>query len=69
MLLRRLLGWLDDRVGGARFGSKALEKVFPNHWTFLLGEIALYCFIILVLTGAQFYLSSRWVYYESGATR
>src|SRR5690606_1610708 len=51
MLLRRLLGWLDDRVGGARFGSKALEKVFPNHWTFLLGEIALYCFVILVLTG------------------
>jgi ubiquinol-cytochrome c reductase cytochrome b subunit len=51
MLLRRLLRWFDDRVGGARFGSKALEKVFPNHWTFLLGEISLYCFIVLVLTG------------------
>jgi ubiquinol-cytochrome c reductase cytochrome b subunit len=51
MLLRRLLRWFDDRVGGARFGSKALEKVFPNHWTFLLGEISLYCFVVLVLTG------------------
>ncbi len=68
MLLRRLLGWLDDRVGGARFGSKALEKVFPNHWTFLLGEIALYCFVILVLTGVYltffFEPSTREVVYD-----
>lgn len=68
MLLRRLLSWLDDRVGGARFGSKALEKVFPNHWTFLLGEIALFCFIVLVLTGTYltffFEPSSREVLYH-----
>ena len=68
MLLRRLLGWFDDRVGGARFGSKALQKVFPNHWSFLLGEVALYCFIILVLTGVYltffFEPSSREVLYQ-----
>ena len=68
MLLRRLLGWFDDRVGGARFGSKALQKVFPNHWSFLLGEVALYCFIILVLTGIYltffFEPSSREVLYQ-----
>ena len=29
----------------------ALRKVFPDHWTFLFGEIALFCFIILVATG------------------
>ena len=28
-----------------------LRKVYPDHWTFLLGEIALYSFIILLLTG------------------
>src|SRR5690606_11429209 len=66
--LRRLLGWLDDRTGSARFGTKALEKVFPNHWTFLLGEIALYCFVVLVLTGLYltffFEPSNREVLYD-----
>jgi ubiquinol-cytochrome c reductase cytochrome b subunit len=28
-----------------------MRYVFPDHWTFLLGEIALYCFVILVMTG------------------
>ncbi|WP_319433327.1 cytochrome bc complex cytochrome b subunit [Mycobacterium sp. RTGN5] len=32
-----------------------LNKVFPTHWSFLLGEIALYSFIVLLLTGV--YLS------------
>src|SRR5207249_12251924 len=29
----------------------ALRKVFPDHWTFLLGEVALFCFVILLATG------------------
>ena len=28
-----------------------MRKIFPDHWSFLLGEIALYSFIILLLTG------------------
>lgn len=28
-----------------------LEKVFPDHWSFLLGEIALFCFVVLLVTG------------------
>lgn len=51
MILRRVLGWADDRTGMARFSRAAVNKVFPNHWSFLLGEIALYCFIILIATG------------------
>jgi ubiquinol-cytochrome c reductase cytochrome b subunit len=47
----RTLGWLDDRTGVARFARAAMRKVFPDHWTFLLGELALFCFVILVLTG------------------
>jgi quinol---cytochrome-c reductase cytochrome b subunit len=43
--------WLDDRFRGARGVRTFARKVFPDHWTFLLGEIALYSFIILLLTG------------------
>ena len=43
--------WLDERVGLAKLGKNNLRKVFPDHWSFLLGEIALYSFIILLLTG------------------
>ncbi|WP_336210669.1 cytochrome bc1 complex cytochrome b subunit [Nonomuraea sp. LPB2021202275-12-8] len=43
--------FLDDRIGGANFLKRNLRKVFPDHWSFLLGEIALYSFIILLLTG------------------
>src|SRR5579884_2541798 len=41
----------DDRLGAAGFASNSLRKLFPDHWSFLLGEIALYSFIILLLTG------------------
>jgi ubiquinol-cytochrome c reductase cytochrome b subunit len=51
MATRRLVRWLDQRTGAASTTAKALEKVFPNHWSFLLGEVALYSFLILVLTG------------------
>ncbi|HEX4657496.1 MAG TPA: cytochrome b, partial [Streptosporangiaceae bacterium] len=43
--------WLDDRFHGARGFRVLFRKIFPDHWTFLLGEIALYSFIILLLTG------------------
>ncbi|WP_133998974.1 MULTISPECIES: cytochrome bc complex cytochrome b subunit [Kribbella] len=43
--------WVDDRLGIAKIGKKNLRKVFPDHWSFMLGEIALYSFIILILTG------------------
>jgi ubiquinol-cytochrome c reductase cytochrome b subunit len=43
--------WLDDRFHGARGVRVFLRKIFPDHWSFLLGEIILYSFIILLLTG------------------
>jgi quinol---cytochrome-c reductase cytochrome b subunit len=42
---------LDERTGGAPLVKKALRYVFPDHWSFLLGEVALYCFVLLVATG------------------
>jgi ubiquinol-cytochrome c reductase cytochrome b subunit len=44
-------GWLDDRFGGARGLRVLMRKVFPDHWSFMLGEIALWSFVILLLTG------------------
>ena len=44
-------GWFDDRAPVSGFAKKALRKAFPDHWSFLLGEVALYSFIILLLTG------------------
>ena len=43
--------WFDDRLAGSKYIKKTLNKVFPDHWSFMLGEIALYSFIILLLTG------------------
>src|SRR3712207_2471833 len=42
---------VDDRLIVAGPLRRTLNKVFPDHWSFLLGEIALYSFIILLLTG------------------
>ncbi|MFN2590285.1 MAG: cytochrome bc complex cytochrome b subunit [Actinomycetota bacterium] len=51
MIVRRVVRWFDDRLAATSFARGALNKVFPDHWSFMLGEIALYCFVILVLTG------------------
>ena len=41
----------DQRLGGAGFIRRNLNKIFPDHWSFMLGEIALYSFIVILLTG------------------
>jgi ubiquinol-cytochrome c reductase cytochrome b subunit len=51
VIVKRLARWIDERLGAARFVRTTLNKVFPDHWSFMLGEIALYCFAILLLTG------------------
>ena len=50
-MIKRITQWVDDRLGASNFAREALNKVFPDHWSFLLGEIALYSFVVLVLTG------------------
>src|SRR4051794_28379013 len=47
----RIPKWFDDRLGISHFTRTALDKIFPDHWSFMIGEIALYCFAILLLTG------------------
>ncbi len=55
MLIRRVLNVLDDRLGTNSFARSALNKVFPDHWSFLLGEVVMYCLVMLIATGT--YLS------------
>jgi len=46
-----VVSWVDDRTGIATVSKKQIRKVFPDHWSFMLGEIALWSFVILLLTG------------------
>jgi ubiquinol-cytochrome c reductase cytochrome b subunit len=50
-LTRRSVRWLDQRTASAPLLRKALRYLFPDHWSFLLGEVALYAFVVLVATG------------------
>jgi ubiquinol-cytochrome c reductase cytochrome b subunit len=45
------VAFVDERLGAAGPLHKALRYVFPEHWSFLLGEMALYAFVVLLLTG------------------
>jgi ubiquinol-cytochrome c reductase cytochrome b subunit len=59
---------LDERFLLAPWLRRTLHKVFPDHWSFLLGEIALYSFVVLLLSGTYltffFDASMREVIYE-----
>ena len=43
--------YVDERTGAAGWVKKSLNKVFPDHWSFMLGEVCMYSFIILLLSG------------------
>ncbi|MFE7245077.1 cytochrome bc complex cytochrome b subunit [Streptomyces sp. NPDC057580] len=64
----RLADALDKRLGIYRLGGKYIRKVFPDHWSFMLGEVALYSFITLLLTGVYltlfFHPSAQDVVYD-----
>ena len=43
--------FVDERLGISPLVRAAMKYIFPDHWSFLLGEIALYSFVALVVTG------------------
>src|SRR3954466_7724553 len=59
---------VDERFLIAPWLRRTLHKVFPDHWSFLLGEIALYSFVVLLLSGTYLTLffdaSMREVVYD-----
>jgi quinol-cytochrome oxidoreductase complex cytochrome b subunit len=42
---------IDSRYHPSAAVRRQLNKVFPTHWSFLLGEIAMYSFVVLLITG------------------
>ena len=50
-MIRRFVRFIDSRSGAAPFIKGTLRYLFPDHWSFLLGEVALYAFVVLVATG------------------
>ncbi|MQS07130.1 cytochrome bc1 complex cytochrome b subunit [Streptomyces alkaliphilus] len=47
----KVADWADGRLGVYTVAKSNMRKIFPDHWSFLLGEICLYAFVILLLTG------------------
>lgn len=43
--------WVDGRLGVYNLIRAGRRKAFPDHWSFLLGEICLYSFVVLIVTG------------------
>jgi len=43
--------YLEDRTSISGAVKEFGRKIFPDHWSFLLGEIALYSFIVILLSG------------------
>ncbi|MET8686899.1 cytochrome bc complex cytochrome b subunit [Streptomyces sp. NPDC004732] len=47
----RVADWADGRLGINSLAKSQMRKIFPDHWSFMFGEICLYSFIIIILTG------------------
>ncbi|MFF1294497.1 MULTISPECIES: cytochrome bc complex cytochrome b subunit [unclassified Streptomyces] len=47
----RIADWTDGRLGLYGMAKANMRKVFPDHWSFMLGEICLYSFLVIILTG------------------
>ena len=66
--VQKLFWGVNDRLGSTEFLDRNIRKAFPKHWSFLLGEIALYSFVVLVLTGVYltlfFHPSGREIVYD-----
>jgi ubiquinol-cytochrome c reductase cytochrome b subunit len=67
---QQALDWVDDRLGSSSWLRSAMDKIFPDHWSFMVGEIAMYTFVILIATGiylALFYKASDAIVIYHGA--
>ncbi|WP_381564111.1 cytochrome bc complex cytochrome b subunit [Streptomyces eurythermus] len=66
----RLADWADGRLGLYTLAKSNMRKIFPDHWSFMLGEVCLYSFLIIILTGVYltlfFHPSMNEVEYHGG---
>ncbi|MDQ0093578.1 cytochrome bc1 complex cytochrome b subunit [Paeniglutamicibacter psychrophenolicus] len=47
----RIAHFVDQRVGGSGIVKEFGRKIFPDHWSFMFGEVALYTFVLLLISG------------------
>ncbi|MBV1778489.1 ubiquinol-cytochrome c reductase cytochrome b subunit [Paeniglutamicibacter sp. ABSL32-1] len=47
----RIANFVDQRVGGSIIVKEFGRKIFPDHWSFMFGEVALYTFVLLLISG------------------
>jgi ubiquinol-cytochrome c reductase cytochrome b subunit len=43
--------YIDERTSISSVVKEFGRKIFPDHWSFMLGEVALYSFVVILLTG------------------
>ncbi|MCX7521534.1 ubiquinol-cytochrome c reductase cytochrome b subunit [Microbacterium sp. STN6] len=43
--------YLEERTSISAVVKEFGRKIFPDHWSFLLGEVALYSFVVILLSG------------------
>ncbi len=43
--------YLDERTSISGAVKELGRKIFPDHWSFMLGEVALYSFVVILLSG------------------
>ena len=59
---------VDDRMGSSSFLRSAMDKIFPDHWSFMVGEISMYSLVILIITGVYltgfYHASNAYVVYH-----
>ncbi|WP_329031274.1 cytochrome bc complex cytochrome b subunit [Streptomyces sp. NBC_01725] len=64
----KLADWADGRLGLHRVVRATMRKAFPDHWSYMLGEICVYSFLVIILTGVYltfyFHPSSAQVTYD-----
>jgi len=44
--------YIDERTSISGLVKELGRKIFPDHWSFMLGEVALYSFIVILLSGS-----------------
>ncbi|HIY95158.1 MAG TPA: ubiquinol-cytochrome c reductase cytochrome b subunit [Candidatus Rothia avicola] len=47
----RIAHYVDQRVGASGIIKEFGRKIFPDHWSFMFGEVALYSLVILIISG------------------
>jgi hypothetical protein len=43
--------YIDERTSASVAVKTLGRKIFPDHWSFMLGEVALYSFVVILITG------------------